>query len=756
MGEARVHARVQGAVQGVGFRPFIYRIARKHQLTGHVMNVPDGVILEAEGQKTSLDAFLLDLEQEKPPLSLIDQIEVQWINPVDSTLFEIRHSEGAGDPAALIMADVATCADCLQDIHNPKDRRYRYPFTNCTNCGPRFTILHRLPYDRMNTTMRGFAMCPECQREYNDPGDRRFHAQPTACPACGPQLALWDAEGREQAMRDEALLGAAQSIREGRIVAVKGLGGFHLVVDARNEEAIRRLRTHKHREEKPFALMYPTLEQVRMDVEISELEQRLLQSPECPIVLMHRKAGGISDAVAPECPRLGVMLPYTPLHHLLLEALGFPIVATSGNLSEEPICTNERDALDRLHGIAEIFLVHNRPIARHVDDSIVQVAAGREMVLRRSRGYAPLPVKLPPTPEPLAAFGAHLKNTVAIAKNSNAFLSQHIGDLETPRAFDAFLEAAQALETLYDARPIRAVCDLHPDYLASKHARGLGVPVTEVQHHYAHVLACMAEHGLTGPVLGVAWDGTGFGPDGTIWGGEFLRATPVEYERVAWLRTFHLPGGDAAVKEPRRSALGILYAIDGDAAFDRKDLPPLTAFSETERKTIKRMLARNLNSPETSSAGRLFDAVAALVGLHPRTRFEGQAAMALEYAAHRSTVSTPIANMKLTPSKKGITADWEPMIRAIITAKQSGTPIDNIAAGFHAALAHGIVDVAKHIGLKDIVLSGGCFQNTLLTEWTIQQLRENGFTPHWHHRIPPNDGGIALGQVFYGTQHIID
>lgn len=757
MGTVRVHVRVRGAVQGVGFRPFVYRIAQKHRLTGFVMNTPDGVIVEAEGEKNSLDAFLLDLQKEKPPLSIIDQIGIEWITPLGAAAFEIKQSEGAGDPVALIMADIATCADCLHDIHNPKDRRYRYPFTNCTNCGPRFTILHRLPYDRPNTTMRGFAMCPACQQEYDNPMDRRFHAQPTACPACGPQLALWDAEGCEQAVRDEALLGAAQSIREGRIVAVKGLGGFHLVVDARNEEAIRRLRTHKRREEKPFALMYPNLEQLREEVEVSELEQRLLESPECPIVLMRRKAGGgISEAVAPECPRLGVMLPYTPMHHLLLEALGFPIVATSGNLSEEPICIDEREALLRLRGIADIFLVHNRPIARHVDDSIVQVVAGREMVLRRSRGYAPLPVKIPPTPKSLAAFGAHLKNTVAIAKNNNAFLSQHIGDLETPRAFDAFLEASQALETLYDATPVQAVCDLHPDYLASKHARGLGLPVVQVQHHYAHVLACMAEHGLAGPVLGVAWDGTGFGPDGTIWGGEFLHATPTDYERVAWLRTFRLPGGDTAVKEPRRSALGVLYAMEGDAAFDREDNPALTAFSEMERKTIRQMLARNLNSPETSSAGRLFDAVAALVGLHPRTRFEGQAAMALEYAARRSNNATPIAMMQLKPAINGVVLDWEPVVRAVMEAVQSGTAVENIAAGFHAALAQGIVDVARHAGLKDIVMSGGCFQNTLLSEWTIKKLQENGFTPHWHRRIPPNDGCIALGQIFYGAQHTED
>ncbi len=753
MGRGRVHARVQGAVQGVGFRPFVFRIAQRHRLGGYVMNTPDGVVIEAEGERIPLESFIEELVREKPPLSIIERVDVEWTSPRGTEIFEIRHSEGAGDPTALIMADVATCAECLRDIHNPKDRRYRYPFTNCTNCGPRFTILHRLPYDRPNTTMRGFTMCPACQKEYDDPLDRRFHAQPTACPACGPQLALWDAEGAQQAVREEALLRTAERIREGCIAAVKGLGGFHLVVDARNEEALRRLRKHKHREEKPFALMYPSMGQIRADVEVSDLEQRLLESPECPMVLMQRKNGGeISAAVAPECPRLGVMLPYTPLHHLLLEELGFPVVATSGNLSEEPICIDEWEALDRLRGIAEVFLVHNRPIARHVDDSIVQVVAGREMVLRRSRGYAPLPVKIPAGKTPRVAFGAHLKNTLAVAKNRNAFLSQHIGDLETPRAFDAFLEAARALETLYDATPAQAVCDLHPDYLASKHARSLGLPLTEVQHHYAHVLACMAEHGLMGPVLGVAWDGTGFGPDGTIWGGEFLRATTSGYERVAWLRTFRLPGGGAAVKEPRRSAAGVLYAMEGEAAFEREDLSFLLTFSEAERKTIKQMLARNLNTPETSSAGRLFDAVAAILGLHPKSQFEGQAAMALEYAARRSNISEPVATMELKLSTTGLVLDWEPVVRAILHAVHGGTPVEDIAAGFHAALAQGIVDVAIHAGLPEVVLSGGCFQNALLSEWTIQRLRNNGLTPHWHYRIPPNDGGIALGQIYHLTQ----
>lgn len=757
MATARVQLVIQGAVQGVGFRPFVYRLAKRFEVTGHVRNAADGVHVEAEGPRAVLDSFITALREERPPLSRIESIEAAWTHPQGDRAFEIRHSNDAGDPLALIMADIATCPDCLRDIHNPADRRYRYPFTNCTNCGPRFSLLHRLPYDRANTSMRLFEMCAACRAEYENPADRRFHAQPTACPACGPRLALWDSHGETRAEEDTALREAAEALRNGRLLAVKGLGGFHLMADARNEEAVRRLRARKHRAEKPFALMYPSTARAREDCAICEYEAALLESPESPIVLLPRKVGEgcLAEAVAPGCPRLGVMLPATPLHHLLLEELGFPVVATSGNLSEEPICIDEYEALERLDGIAEGYLVHNRPIVRHVDDSIVQWAAGREMVLRRARGYAPLPIPVSVLGPDTVAFGSQLKNTVAVAKHGRIFLSQHIGDLETPRAFDAFVEAASALERLYGVSPQQAACDLHPDYLASRHARTQGLPLAEVQHHFAHVVACMAEHGLAGPVLGVSWDGTGYGLDGTIWGGEFLRTTLDGFERVGHLRTFRLPGGDRAAHEPRRSALGLLFSLAGGAALFQEELPPLQAFSGGERNTLESMLTRAVNSPETSSAGRLFDAVAALLDLHQQCSFEGQAAMALQFAAERNGPAAPIAEFGITRDAAGLVLDWEPVVKAILEARKQNMAVERVAAGFHAAAARGIAAMADKIGIADVVLTGGCFQNVLLLEWTIAALEECGLRPHWPWRVPPNDGGLALGQAFFALRRAI-
>ncbi|MBP8131531.1 MAG: carbamoyltransferase HypF [Candidatus Hydrogenedentes bacterium] len=744
----RIEARIYGAVQGVGFRPFVYRTAMALGLSGSVRNTTEGVLLIAEGPREQLEALLLRLEREKPPLSLIERIDAHWGRSDRLSGFRIEHSTAAGASAAHILPDVATCADCLREIRDPDDRRYRYPFTNCTHCGPRFTIIHRLPYDRPNTSMHGFTMCAECRTEYEDPADRRFHAQPTACPACGPHLELWDARGAALEMRDAALRRGAAALLEGQVVAVKGLGGFHLMADAHSGTAVARLRLHKHREEKPFALMYPGLDMVRRDCVVPALEAQLLESPEAPIVLLHRRDGdALAPNIAPGAPRYGVMLPCTPLHHLLLGEVGGPVVATSGNLSEEPICIDEREAVERLRGIADLYLVHNRPIVRHVDDSIVQVVLGREMVLRRARGYAPLPIRVTPDGPPLLAAGGHLKNTVAVAKDGNVFLSQHIGDLETPKAFDAFLEAARSLETLYEVRPVHAACDLHPDYLSAKHARSLGLPVTETQHHYAHVVACMAEHGLDGTVLGVSWDGTGYGPDGVVWGGEFLRATRCEFERVAHLRPFRLPGGDRAVKEPRRSALGMLYGLYGGATAEQADLAPLRAFQGSELRPLLRMLATGAHAPLTTSAGRLFDAAAALLGLRQYSAYEGQAAMMLEYAARRCEDESPRYAFALHTDAQPQVLDWAPVARAAVGDVRAGIAVERIALGFHAALADAILTVAQACGLADIVLTGGCFQNVLLTELTAPRLRKHGFRVFLHHRVPPNDGGIALGQA---------
>jgi len=836
----RLKTTVRGAVQGVGFRPFVYRLATELSLAGWVNNSSQGVFIEVEGLRPDLEQFLLRLESEKPPRSFIQSLESSWLDPVGYAGFAIRESESAGDKTALVLPDIATCPDCLREIFDPANRRYRYPFTNCTNCGPRFSIIEALPYDRPNTSMKKFRMCAKCQAEYDDPRDRRFHAQPNACPECGPHLELWErsagvspAQPRVLTRDSDALFAAAEAIRIGQIVAVKGLGGFHLMVAAHDEQAIRRLRDRKHREEKPLALMFPTLESVKAVCEVSALEERLLHSPEAPIVLLRRtrlisptdeksqrmktselESVGtfhpLAQSIAPGNPNLGVMLPYTPLHHLLMAGLGFPVVATSGNLGDEPICTGEQEALERLGSIADLFLVHDRPIVRHVDDSIVRVMLGREFVLRRARGYAPLPVRLvgadvrrltsgirsqiePPNVgsyKSVLAVGAHLKNTIALSVGDQVFVSQHIGDLETAQSFETFQHVICDFEKLYDAQPEIIAADLHPDYLSTKFAQELGGTPLEftlqrvsrapppdklklelqpryvgVQHHIAHVFSCMAENELEPPVLGVSWDGTGYGTDGTVWGGEFFRVTKTSCDRIAHFRPFRLPGGDKAAKEPRRAAIGILFELRGEGAFKLNELAPLRAFTPSELATLKTMLARGLNSPFCSSVGRLFDGVASLTGLHQQIRFEGQAAMALEFViegfetdeAYPLRIAdcglqiegyvSPGGKSEIRNPKSKILLDWSPMIEAILADIQRGVLVGEISARFHNALAEAVVSVAQRIGEPRVVLTGGCFQNRYLTERTVRRLASEGFRPYWHQRIPTNDGGIALGQV---------
>ena len=756
MDTRRLRVIVRGAVQGVGFRPFVYRLAHELGLKGWVNNSSQGVTLEVEGPPAPLEEFCARLRAEKPPRAILRRVETEELEPKGYTTFEIHRSEAEGEKTALVLPDIATCPECLKEIFDPRDRRYRYPFTNCTNCGPRFTIVEALPYDRPNTTMRKFKMCPDCQEEYENPLDRRFHAQPNACPECGPHLELWDPAGHLLAKRDEALRRAAQAIREGHIVAVKGLGGFHLVVDARDEAAVQELRERKRREEKPFALMYPSLEFIKAHCEVSELEEGLLTSPEAPIVLLRRTGRGrgreeIAPAVAPNNPYLGAMLPYTPLHHLLMAELGFPVVATSGNLSDEPICTDEREALRRLAGIADLFLVHNRPIARHCDDSVARVLDGHVVLLRRARGFAPLPVSLPASwprpPGAMLAVGGHLKNTVALAVGREVFLSQHIGDLDTPEARRAFRRAVRDLPKLYERRPSRIVCDAHPDYASTQHAHALGKPVMRVQHHAAHVWACLAEHGLQPPAFGAAWDGTGYGLDGTVWGGEFFIVTAEgRTERVAHFRRFPLPGGETAIQEPRRTALGLLYAVFGEGAF-ALDLPPLRAFTRQQLRVLRKMLQRGVHSPETSSAGRLFDAVASILGLYQRTSFEGQAAMALEFLAEGASAEEGAYECAILDSDGGFVVDWEPLVQGILGDLKGDVPPAAIARRFHHGLAEAVVALAKRMELKNVVLSGGCFQNKLLTERTLQRLRAEGFEAYSPREIPPGDGGIALGQI---------
>ena len=773
----RLRIEIHGAVQGVGFRPFVYRLATGLALKGWVINDTRGVFIEVEGDEATLARFLERLPNEKPPRAIIHSLDSGWLDPIGDSRFEIRHSDATGAKTVLVLPDIATCDDCLTEVFNPADRRARYPFTNCTNCGPRFTIIEALPYDRPNTTMRKFAMCPDCQREYENPLDRRFHAQPNACPTCGPQLALWSARGDVIAARDDALHKTAESLCEGKIVAVKGLGGFLLMVDARNAGTLARLRDRKPRRDKPFALMARDLAQARALVEMDAQAEALLTSPEAPIVLLRRKQGApVAENVAPENPYLGVMLPYTPLYHLLLRANDFPVVATSGNLSDEPICTDENEAVQRLGGIADLFLVHNRPIARHVDDSVLTVMSGEPRFLRRARGYAPLPVLLAHEIPTILGVGAHLKNTIALSVCNQVVISQHIGDLEAPEAMSAFERVIADFLKLYEATPVAVAHDLHPDYLSTrwvveqgrKRAEEQGrIPssavggqrsLVAVQHHHAHLAACLAENGVA-RALGVMWDGTGYGTDGTIWGGEFLLGDAKDFARVAHLRPFRLPGGEAAVKEPRRVALALLWELYGDAALDRDDLAPIRTFSCAERKTLAQMLRQNINAPITTSAGRLFDGIAALIGLHQHVSFEGQAAMALEYAADAAVGDAyPIAldrrpqaadsgNGAVSGRQSAVVLDWQPLVESVLGDLSRGVERSILSARFHNALIDAIVAVAQKVGEKNVALSGGCFQNRLLTERAATRLAQAGFRVLLHRHVPPNDGCISLGQV---------
>jgi hydrogenase maturation protein HypF len=761
----RLKVTIRGAVQGVGFRPFVYRLASELGLSGWVSNTAQGLFVEVEGTKEVLDRFVLRIGQEKPSRAFVQSLEFSFLDPVGFKSFEIRESDNSGPKTALVLPDIATCPECLQDISDPSNRRYLYPFTNCTNCGPRFSIILSLPYDRPNTSMKHFEMCPDCRKEYEDPADRRFHAQPIACPACGPQLEFWNEQGKVLRSGQDALAAATKAIRDGLIVATKGLGGFHLMVDARSEEAVQRLRERKHREEKPFALMFPSIGMIQEECLVSDLEERLLCSPESPIVLLERKDNrelygkqlsvlGLAKSIAAGNPNLGVMLPYTPLHHLLMRDLGHPIVATSGNLSDEPICTDERDAVRRLAGIADVFLVHDRPIVRHIDDSMVRVILGRELVMRRARGYAPLPIDLGERGgDPILAVGAHLKNTIALAVGTNAFVSQHIGDLETHQSLQAFRNVCADFQNLFESAPSIVACDMHPDYFSSKEAHANNGEIIEVQHHHAHVLSCMAENQIEGEVLGISWDGTGYGPDGTVWGGEFLITDGAEFERFAALKTFLLPGGEKAIREPRRAAIGLLYELYGDEVFRQRDLAPMSAFTVAELSVVQQMLGKQVNAPRTSSMGRLFDAVASIIGLRQLNTFEGQAAMEMEFAlagqsSEQSYRCEMPASDEVGNSPSPLWVDWSPLIRDVWSDARKSTPVSMISKKFHNALVGAIVEVAVKAGIKRVVLSGGCFQNKYLTERAVRRLQAAGFQPYWHQRVPPNDGGISLGQVW--------
>ncbi|MFH0754565.1 MAG: carbamoyltransferase HypF [Candidatus Omnitrophota bacterium] len=743
----RLKLTVRGVVQGVGFRPFIFRLAMQMNLTGWVCNTGGGVCVEVEGPADILREFLLRFSVECPGRAAIASLEPVFLDAIGYHGFEIRESQ-QDLTDTWVSPDIAMCTDCRQEIADPSNRRYRYPFTNCMHCGPRYSMIERMPYDRAHTSMKKFVMCAMCQAEYDDPGARRFHAQPNACPVCGPRLVFWNAQGEVLSQADGALTQAYAAILDGKIVAVKGVGGFHLLVDASSSMAVARLRERKHRHAKPLALMFPDLEAVRHACVVTPLEERLLLSPQAPIVLVRRKGKDVAvPAVSSDNPYLGVMLPYTPLHHLLLEGVGRAVVATSGNLSDETICIDEDEALKRLGGIADFFLIHDRPIIRPVDDSLTRVICDKEQVLRRARGYAPLPITIEKDLLPMLSVGGHLKNAVALVKGKDVFISQHMGDLETLPSYEAFRQGVGDLKALLDVTPLQVVCDAHPDYYSTHLARSMGVPVIEVQHHHAHVFAGMADNGLVPPVLGVAWDGAGFGVDGTVWGGEFFTVQKESVTRWACFEPFYLPGSEAAVREPRRALLGALFSAWGERLFDQEHRSLLDGFSDNELNVLKQMLVKKVNVPLTSSVGRRFDALAALLRLGAVNQFEGQAAMALEFALPDATDTGAYGFRILDVKKDGAYVIQAPVWDEIMEDVNRHVSVALISARFHHMLVEVMVWAAKTSGMERVVLSGGCFQNRYLTECAVKRLREEGFKPYWHQRVPPNDGGLALGQI---------
>jgi hydrogenase maturation protein HypF len=801
---------VRGIVQGVGFRPFIYALAQRHALAGWVRNDAEGVCIQVEGVTEDLDRFLCGIAAEAPPLAVVETVVWRPCVVQDERGFRIEESREGDQRHALVCPDVATCADCLRELFAPKDRRYRYPFINCTNCGPRFTITRSVPYDRAVTTMAGFTMCPACRHEYEDPADRRFHAQPNACPICGPHVRLLDS-AQQEIIGDEALRTAAERLRRGAILAVKGLGGYHLACNPFDADAVAALRARKVRQDKPFALMARTLDEVRTLCRLETEEEALLMSAARPIVLLERRAdSGVADEIAPRQRRLGIMLAYTPLHHLLLHDVGIPLVMTSGNRSDEPIAYRDDEAFEQLGGIADAFLTHDRPIHMRCDDSVVQMAGVRRWALgvrsgnaqlsanppmvtpsatsqepmisekpcptpnaqrptptfvRRSRGYAPAPLRVTSRfGKHLLACGGEMKNTFCLAKEDHVFLSPHIGDLENYETLRSFREGIEHYGRLFDARPERVAYDLHPDYLSTQYARELeaaGMPAVGVQHHHAHIAACLADNSRpdTERVIGVALDGTGYGTDGAIWGGEFLAGSIAEgFARRAHLEYLPMPGGAAAIRQPWRMALAQLIRLYGEEEALRLPLPPVEWAGERNARLIARLLEHNLNTPQTSSAGRLFDAVAALVGVpgSRHTTYEGQAAVELELAAFG--VETPGSGYPFRLRAEGEIriVETDRILTGVAEDRLAGRPVGEIASRFHLTMAEIVIEVclqlqgdkaANESSLCAVALSGGTFQNALLLELVEERLVRQGFTVYRHRRVPTNDGGLCLGQA---------
>jgi hydrogenase maturation protein HypF len=781
----RMRIDVEGTVQGVGFRPFVYRLAHELGLSGWVKNTRKGLLIEVEGDSPAIEMFLQRLQTDAPTATSLESIRTRVIPVLDDAGFSINQSVESGQRVLVIPPDLATCADCQRELADPHDRHFRYPFLTCTQCGPRYSLLAAIPYERSNTTMAVFELCPACRTEYSTESDRRFHAEPIACPTCGPRLCLWDEQGHEVANREEALQRAVSLLEQRLVLAVKGLGGFQLWVDAASEEAVRRLRDRKRRPEKPFAVLFPSIDEVRDYCLLSSDEEVLLRSPQAPIVLVRKRQDAVlAEAVAPGNPYLGAMLPATPLHHLMMAALRRPMVATSGNRSEEPIVTDEREAVVRLKGIADALLVHDRPIARSVDDSVALVVPGKiqsvdgeqkenpkadVMILRRARGYVPQAIRWNDEVSdgmaqgPILAVGGHLKNTVALLTGNRVVLSQHLGDLSTLEADRAFRQAVEDLQQLLHVTPVAIACDRHPDYRSTVFARGLSqalsVPLVPVQHHHAHVASCMAEHKLDGEVLGVAWDGAGYGTDGQVWGGECLIASYRQFSRFASLKPFRLLGGEAAMKEPSRSAAAILWELMEEKMLVH-DVPSWNV-PHGQREKFASLLKSGIASLWTTSMGRLFDAVASLTGLCHQSSFEGQAAMAVQFAAEREWEAggEHIQGylMDLVPSESSNAKwllDWRPMISGLLDDFRKGCSSEWIALQFHVGLAEGVVRVAQAAGLPRVVLTGGCFQNRLLLSLVRTYLEKAGFTVYSHALVPPNDGGLSLGQAVVAAHRL--
>jgi hydrogenase maturation protein HypF len=746
--KSRARLLVKGIVQGVGFRPFIYGLAKFYSLNGWVLNSTEGVSIEVEGEKDSLDEFVNQIRIKLPPLAMIDSLGVEYLTPVNYDSFVIRHSKGDKDKYVKISPDISTCDDCLIELFNPDDRRYRYPFINCTNCGPRFTIVKDIPYDRENTTMQNFKMCPLCQAEYDDPMNRRFHAQPNACPVCGPSVTLEGPQGKIEC--DDPIKKAIEFMIEGKIIAIKGIGGFHLACDATNDSAVKILRERKRRTFKPFALMSANIDKIKEYCIVNDEENKLLQCVQRPIVLLKKLSGNlISESVAPKNNYIGVMLPYSPLHYILLDNSLLALVMTSGNISEEPIVVGNDEAKRRLSDLADYFLFHNRDIQMRCDDSVTKVWNGHQVMLRRSRGYAPHPVDLDFSMKEILACGGELKNTFCLTKDNHAFISHHIGDLQNIEAYKYYQDSIEHYKNLFRIKPEAIAYDLHPDYLSTRYAlEQKDIKLIGVQHHHAHIVSNMAENGLNEKVIGVACDGTGYGTDGAIWGCEFMIADQASFQRRGHLKYVTLSGGDVSTKETYRMAISYLYSVYGDKLFDI-DIPLFKRIDHKKLTFIKNMIEKGINSPLTSSCGRLFDAVSSLIDVRDDATYEAQAAIELEMITETGIFDNYSYNIMPIDDKYRINLD--DMFQEIVFDLGHKVSKGIISAKFHNTIADFIVSMCEKLRIESdinkVVLSGGTFQNTYLISETTRRLDKNGFITYFHKRVPTNDGGLSLGQA---------